>query len=239
MIRFILLRLLLSLPFAASLQAGDSANEPPGGDQSLSALQKRVAENPDNLEYRYDLGIAYNELAMDGDEDALERAMAIMEGILRDEPATRKARAMLGSMTVMKAQHAPLFSKLDYVKEGYGILDEIVEEHPDDPDLRLIRGANAARSPGFLGRGDVADEDFNWLVADIKRNPRAYNDNYTRTIFYYAGDWFLERREKRSVELLFRAKALPGAPRLAEPIKESLKKAKKMFPATYRSFQSQ
>jgi len=240
MVRFFILGVfLIGLCLPGRVESGKIDSPDPSSEQSIPALEKRVRENPENIEYRYALGIAYNEVAMHDDEDALERAIAIMNGILDDDPTNRRARAMLGSMTVMKAQHASLFSKLDYVREGYGILDEVVARYPHDPDLRLIRGANAARSPGFLGRGEIADQDFAWLLQDIEAHPEKYDDQYTRTICYYAGDWLLERREKRAVELLFRAKALPGAPRLAEPIAEALQEAKKMFPSTYRALEAQ
>ncbi|MGE9296915.1 MAG: tetratricopeptide repeat protein [Puniceicoccales bacterium] len=215
------------------------ADNAEAGDQSIAALEKKVAANPDDIEARYDLGLAYNELAIHDDEAALERAIIVMRSILKDDPNYIKARAMLGSMTVMKAQYAPMMEKLDYVKEGYGMLDDIIAKHPDNADLRLIRGANAANSPGFLGRGDIATEDFDWLITDIKTHPDAYDNSYQRTIYFYAGDWFLSKRDKRAVPLLIKAQKLSGAPRLAPSIAESLKKARKVFPSTYRSYQSQ
>ncbi|MEO0795959.1 MAG: tetratricopeptide repeat protein [Verrucomicrobiota bacterium] len=213
--------------------AEQTVDQQTGEDVSIEALEKKAAANPDDLEIRYDLGIAYNEKAITGDEDALERAITIMRSILQDQPANLKAKAMLGSCTVMKAQYASIFSKLDYVEEGYTILDEVVTANPDNQDLRLIRGANAARSPSFLGRSDVADTDFNWLIKDIESRPENYDDNYKRTVYYYAGHWFLEQREKRCIDILLIARDLPGAPRLSDDIKDALVSAKKRFPTTY------
>jgi len=202
-------------------------------DQSVESLEKRVAADPDNLQLRYDLGVAYNELAIDGSEKALDKAIRIFGDLVKEDPNMVKAKAMLGSCTVMKAQYVSIFSKLDYVKEGYGILDEAVAADPDNPDLRLIRGANAAKSPGFLGRGDVADEDFEWLLNDVQSGVNSYDDNYRRTIYFYVGDYFLEERDNRCAELLLLAEKTSGAPRLTKKIKQSLKEARKKFPSTF------
>ncbi|WP_269538912.1 tetratricopeptide repeat protein [Cerasicoccus fimbriatus] len=229
----------LGLFFAALLAAlplhANRELKADNGDQSLAGLEKRVAADPDNLELRYDLGIAYTEVAMnEEDEEALDRSLIIFKQILKDDPNNAKTRAMLGSNTVMKAQYVSIFSKLDYVEEGYTILDELIASDPNNPDTRLIRGINASRSPGFLGRGDVAEEDFNWLLTDLQKSANTYDDNYRRTIYYYVGDWYLDDRDKRCVELLLKASQLPGAPRLTDDIEKSLKKAQKRFPSTYR-----
>ncbi|MBK1860057.1 tetratricopeptide repeat protein [Cerasicoccus arenae] len=208
-------------------------------DQSIEALQKRVTQNPKDLELRYALGIAYNEQAMNDDEAALDQAIKIFQDIVKEDPNSVKAKAMLGSCTVMKAQHVSIFKKLDYVEDGYTILDQVVADKPNDPDLRLIRGVNAARSPGFLGRSDVAETDFEWLLADLKKTDNHYDDNYRRTIYFYVGDWFLEQRDSRCVELLMKASKTPGAPRLTDDIKKSLKKAKKRFPSTYAALEKE
>lgn len=204
-------------------------------DHHIAALEKKVAANPDDMALRYDLGLAYNEEAMHGDESALEQAIATFKLIVRKDPSQLKAQAMLGSCLVMKAQYASVFKKLDYCEEGYGILDQVVGENPDDPDLRLIRGVNAARSPAFLGRGDIADEDFAWLLADVESGNNDYDDHYRRTIFFYVGDYFLQERDNRCVELLMTAQSTPGAPRLTADINDALRQAKKKFPSTYAS----
>lgn len=216
-----------SLRAESDLKADNSA------DQSIAALEEKVAQHPDNLHLRYELGIAYNDQAMRDDEDALDQAIDTFAEIINDDPAMLKAHAMLGSCTVMKAQYVSIFKKMDYVKQGFGMLDEVVSDHPDDPELRLIRGINAARSPGFLGRSDVAEEDFEWLLADVQAQNNNYDDNYRRTIYFYVGDYFLEERDERCVELLLAARDTPGAPRLTDDIAQSLKKAKKKFPSTY------
>lgn len=208
-------------------------------DMSVEALEKRVSADPDNRELRYELGIAYNEQAMHDDEEALDKAIEVFQDLVDEDPDMVKAKAMLGSCTVMKAQHVSIFSKLDYVEKGYTILDEVVKTDPGNPDLRLIRGVNAARSPGFLGRGDVADEDFEWLLEDVKADKNHYDDNYRRTIYFYVGDYFLEERDDRCVELLVKAAGMPGAPRLSDDIQEALKSAKKKFPTTYSELENE
>ncbi|WP_309386354.1 tetratricopeptide repeat protein [Cerasicoccus frondis] len=218
-----------------ALHAEQDLKADTSGDQSIPGLEKKVAANPDDLELKYDLGIAYSEKAMnDEDEKALDKSIAIFEQILKKDPDNAKTQAMLGSNTVMKAQYVSIFSKLDYVEKGYTILDELITKDPSNPDTRLIRGINAARSPSFLGRSDVATQDFEWLLADMQEASNTYDDNYRRTIYYYVGDWYLEERDSRCVELLLKASKTSGAPRLTDDIEKSLTRAKKRFPSTYR-----
>lgn len=240
MSRFSLLMMIcMSLCGLSSAHAERELQSECTDDMSVAALEKRVAANPDNLELRYELGIAYNEQAMQDNEKALDKAISVFKELVQDNPDMVKAKAMLGSCTVMKAQHVSIFSKLDYVEEGYTILDAVVAQDPDNPDLRLIRGVNAARSPGFLGRGDVAEEDFEWLLADVQAGANQYDDNYRRTIYFYVGDYFLEERDDRCVELLVKASQLGGAPRLTSDIQKALKTAKKKFPSTYAELEKE
>ncbi|WP_309399794.1 tetratricopeptide repeat protein [Cerasicoccus maritimus] len=224
---------------AGALHAERDLKADTSGDQSIAGLEKKLAQDPNNLDVKYDLGIAYTEVAMnDESEQALDKSIVIFKEILKVDPDNAKTQAMLGSNTVMKAQYVSIFSKLDYVEKGYTILDELIASDPDNPDTRLIRGINSARSPGFLGRGDVATEDFEWLLADMEKSSNTYDDNYRRTIYYYVGDWYLEERDKRCVALLMKAHSTPGAPRLTDDIEKSLKRAKKRFPSTYRKLEN-
>lgn len=199
----------------------------------VERLETKVAENPENLELRYELGLAYNELALNDNEAALNKAIAEFEFILEKDPSRVKAQAFIGSLTVLKAKYASIFTKIHYAEKGFDMLDEAVEASPDDPDVRLIRAANSSEVPRFLGRSAEAREDFDWLLAHIKSNPEWFNDGLRRSVYFYAGEFALKRDDDAAVELLLTAQATPGATRLEHRITEALEKAREEFPDSF------
>lgn len=199
-------------------------------EQAVAELEAQVAHNPHDPEIRYRLGIAYNDLAQRGDEEALEKAINIFEALLAENPHMLKAEAMLGSATVLKAKYVSIFSKLKYAKQGFKTLDAVVDKAPENADIRLIRAINSSRVPGFLGRSNIAEEDFNWLLKTVKTNPNAFSSDMKRSIYFYAGEFALKSDDESAVYLLQRAQNTPGQSRLSLNIDETLAEARKTFP---------
>lgn len=228
---------LLIFSFISFVIAGLSllqANEETPESLNAARLESAIVQNPDDLELRYELGLAYNELALVGEEDALDKAIEQFEFILERDPSKAKAKAFLGSTTVLKAKYSSIFTKLSYAEKGFDILDEAVELAPDNPDVRLIRAANSSEVPRFLGRRDKAEEDFAWLLANIELNPVWFNDGLRRSVYLYAGEFALKRDDESAVELLQIAQATPGATRLEHRITEALEKAREEFPDSFQ-----
>ncbi|WOO41108.1 hypothetical protein [Rubellicoccus peritrichatus] len=202
--------------------------------QHAKRLELAVAENPEDLDLHYDLGLAYNELALNDDEDAIDKAIDQFEYILEQDPTRVKAMAFIGSLTVLKARYSSIFTKLSHAEKGFDILDKAVETAPDDPDVRLIRAANSSEVPGFLGRSDEAEADFDWLLANIELNPDWFNDGLRRSVYFYAGEFALKKDDDSAVELLLAAQTTPGASRLEHRIDEALEEARKEFPDSFQ-----
>ncbi len=203
----------------------------------IARLEAEVAQNPDDLDLRYNLGQAYNSLAMLDEEDeneaAMEKALDTFEYIYERDPRRIDARAMVGSTTVLKARFAFVITKIHWAKKGFAILDETVEAEPDNAHLRLIRAANSSKVPGFLGRGDEAREDFAWLLAEMARSPEKYEDAFRRSVYFYAGEYALENDDESAVDLLRKAQATAGAKSLDHRIAKALTQAEKEFPESF------
>lgn len=205
----------------------------PSWDQRLSTLEAELAVNPDSAELRYQMGVLWNEKAVEGDGEALDQAIAVFEALVEDHPDSHRARAFLGSCYVLKARDASVFTKMRWCRKGFVLLDDTVTDAPDDLDARLIRAINAAQVPGFLGRGKVADEDFAYLLERADDPALEANQELRRAIYYHAGDYALQQRDSKAVTLLTKARQLPGDPSLDPAINQALEDARLRFPQQF------
>lgn len=203
-------------------------------EQHITNMEALVAAKPGDPELRYSLGLAYNDQAqLEDNEAALEKAIAIFEGLQEEYPGMLKAQAMLGSAMVLKARYAIVFRKLHYAKKGFNMLDAAIEANPESADIRLIRAANAANVPAFLGRKKIAREDFAWLLSDIEAHPERYDDGMRRAIYFYAGEFALKSDDDQAVHLLQLAQTTPGQMRLEPRIAAALDEARQQFPESF------
>lgn len=205
---------------------------------NIASLEQAVSGAPDDLDLQYQLGLAYNDFALlaeeDENEEALEKAIAIFEDIYKQDPSRVEAQAMLGSATVLKARFSSIFTKIRWAERGFVIIDEAVEADPENVGLRLIRAANAAQVPGFLGRSDEASGDFAWLLAEIEKNPEKFDDGLRRSVYFYAGEYRMKKDDKSAADLLLKAQATPGEDRLDHRITEALAEAQMKFPEAFQ-----
>jgi len=197
--------------------------------QLVEETKAELKEDPGNTDLRYQLGAIYNELAVRGDEEALEKALKIFKQICESHPERTEALAFYGSMVVLKARYANIFRKNHYARQGFEILDRAVMEAPRNPQVRLIRAGNSAEVPGILGRGDEAQEDFQWLFERYREEPERFPPKFRRVFFVLAGKYLLDKGDPQSLKFLEKAKELPGSAHLTPQLKEELRKARKRF----------
>ena len=72
--------------------------------------------------------------------------------------------------------------KMSHVNKGIGLMDKAIKLDPDNISVRLVRGLNSSRLPGFLNRGEVAIEDFEHLASLIPQRPHLPQS--TRKLIY-------------------------------------------------------
>jgi hypothetical protein len=112
-------------------------------------------------------------------------------------------RGYQGAMEVVRAKHSrwpP--NKLKYLNRGAEILDELVEEYPEDLEVRYLRLASYRFLPFFLSRDDSVAEDLQVLVADLPGKPEAFSPPVYRAVLRFVldnGD--LEAEDRTRFEL--------------------------------------
>lgn len=138
----------LSLPAAMVLPA-HAAETVSAGEVSPELLALR------------EQGIALHDRAVEGDEDAAEKAVAQLELYLERFSKDGEARAYLGSAYTMMARDASsVVNKTRYANRGVRHLDRALDAAPGMFTVRLIRAKVNSSLPEMFGRGGAALEDM-------------------------------------------------------------------------------
>ncbi|QXD15519.1 carotenoid biosynthesis protein [Rhodocaloribacter litoris] len=117
-------------------------------------------------------------LASADEEDYIDRAEALIA--TQGADAEPVVRAYGAAFEVMKAKHAfwP-FDKYRHVQRGLPVLDALVEEHPDDAEIRFLRLLSCYYLPGLFGRSETVSQD----IAALGRLLPAARDAYPPTLY--------------------------------------------------------
>ena len=92
------------------------------------------------------------------DPSVIEEAQAALEHRTDDDPT---AAAYFAAFTVLEAKHARWpHLKLRFLNRGLGELDDLVEAHPDQVEIRYLRLLSCYFLPRFFGRTESVEEDF-------------------------------------------------------------------------------
>jgi len=142
----------------------------------IEVFQLRLSESPQDYEILKALGIAYHfKAGMDADAFA-----SLAVGYLTKAHELNKkdyvTMCYLGAATSRMAQTTwnPI-AKMNYSNEGMGFMDKAVRKAPDNVTVRMTRGKTSLDMPSFLGRGDLALEDFAYLEKLIEQNSGLYD----------------------------------------------------------------
>lgn len=133
------------------------------------ALRVQLAAAPTNVVLLVTAGERAHNLAGGGDDAVIPEGEAWLKQALELQPTNALARALLGSLTVIKARGEFWPNvQLRHVRAGNALLDEAVAAAPDDPRVRSLRAFNNAHQPAFLGRKDILRDDLPWLWERIQ-----------------------------------------------------------------------
>lgn len=136
---------------------------------SFPALRAQLAASPTNVVLLVIAGERAHNLAGGGDDAVIPEGEAWLKRALELQPTNAVARALLGSLTVIKARGEFWPNvQLRHVRAGNALLDEAVAVAPDDPRVRSLRAFNNAHQPAFLGRRDILRADLRWLWERIQ-----------------------------------------------------------------------
>lgn len=113
--------------------------------------------------------------AVGGDKQATEQCIALLETAVHDQPANRVAEAYLGSAYALRSRDMTFgFAKLSTFRRGMALMDEAVAAAPENPRVRLVRALTCDPLPAFLGRKQIARDDFAKLAEMAKASPEKF-----------------------------------------------------------------
>jgi cytochrome c-type biogenesis protein CcmH/NrfG len=144
--------------------------------EKIEALQRSLNNSPQNYEMLKALGIAYHFKA-GTDADAF--ASLAVDYLTKAHELNKRdyvTMCYLGAATSRMAQTTwnPI-SKMNYSNKGMGFMDKAARKAPDNVTVRMTRGKTSLDMPAFLGRGNLAVEDFAYLEKLIEQNPGLYD----------------------------------------------------------------
>lgn len=163
------LLILLALP------AGTSALQSVGTDYpTLAERRAQLEEALDRRPGDYDTLVDYAAIlhlqGIEGDDDAAEKALEILEELHGERPDHPVVRVYLGSALLLKAGRTwAVWKKGSLSKEGIRHMDAAVELAPLDPEIRFMRGASLRPLPGFFDMEEQAREDLTWVAERAER----------------------------------------------------------------------
>ena len=142
--------------------------------EKISGFQKGLDQNSSDYEALKALGIAYHIKAGKDAKAYAPRAVEFLSRAYEINKKDNQTMCYLGSATTMMAKTTwnPI-KKMSYVNKGTGLMDKAVKRDPDNVSVRMTRALNSKSLPSFLNRGDIALEDFEYLVGLIEKNPES------------------------------------------------------------------
>jgi hypothetical protein len=130
----------------------------------------------DRQQYSYRLGVArtaYFRVITNGNEDSSKQAHAALSELEQAYPGDPVAKAYHGSLQLLDVAHSwAIWNLRKQTTDGLAMLDEAVNQAPDEPEARFIRAATSWHLPGFLHRRAQSEADFELLAGQAERDVR-------------------------------------------------------------------
>ncbi|RME13745.1 MAG: hypothetical protein D6799_07750, partial [Bacteroidetes bacterium] len=112
-------------------------------------------------------------------------------------PEIQGYRAMF---SFMMANHAiDPFSKWHYFSKGRKILEEQINQHPDNTELRFLRFVIQCNIPSILGYSDKISQDKELLLNALKSNQIKDEDLKQRIVLFLKSNHHLSEKEKKEL----------------------------------------
>lgn len=169
-------------------------------DNKISEFQQRL--NQDSLDYEMlkAIGIAYHTKAKKDPKKYATKAVDFLTRAHETERKDYETMCYLGSATTMMAQTTwnPI-KKMSHVNKGTGHMDKAVRKDPDNISVRMTRAFNSKNLPSFLGRGDIALEDFEYLAGLIDKNSDSL-ESIKKKVYTNLAELFRKKGDKAKAE---------------------------------------
>lgn len=125
--------------------------------------------------------------AVAGDKRATEQCVTLLEDVVKEQPNNQVARVYLGSAYALRSRAMSFgFAKLSTFRRAMALMDDAVAAAPENPRVRLVRALTCDPLPAFLGRRQVAHEDFTKLAEMAKRFPENFTPGELKIVHEHA-----------------------------------------------------
>jgi tetratricopeptide (TPR) repeat protein len=188
---------------------------------AYGALGGHAAVKPDTAtdrqQYEYRLGVArtaYFKVITSNDEAASRQAHTALAELEQAYPGDPVAKAYHGSLELLDAAHSwAVWNLHKQAADGLTLLDEAVNQAPDEPEARFIRAATSWHLPGFYHRKAQCEADFALLAGRAEEDARRGRlpPELAAATYNYWGQILVNRGDIAGAQGAFRA-ALRVAP---------------------------
>ena len=172
--------LMLILMLLSGCFAGSSAkSERKLDSQILSKIRNKITadykKNPRDSKNIYNYAIL--NIVASPDISSLHLSIQLFDEYLAKKPEDLAAQMYNGYALVLAAElyqkQKNYFKAAEYSKKGFYLMDEAVDQAPDNITLRLIRSRFDSQTPQEVGRYVLAIKDLKYLLANKDKFPAA------------------------------------------------------------------
>ena len=159
-----------------------------------------------------------------GEQQAVIDCVHALEARLGKQPNDQRARVYLGSCWTLRSRDLPFGpGKLSALRKGIALMDEAAAAAPDDSKVLLVRALTNESLPRFLGRGQIAREQLNLLVASTQMKPETLSASDRQLLYLKAGEAASRAGdEKRARELWKQGRTISADPKLNAELEQAL-----------------
>ncbi len=148
-----------------------------------------------------ELGIIYHIKTVENTRDPqmVKKTYDLLKKAYAKDKSNPLTKAYLGSVTTMMATTVENgMQKMKFVKRGTRQMDNAIKDHPDDVNLRMLRGNNSLNLPKFLKRARYAVQDFSHVLKLTKGAPA----DFRATVHFALGNAYelLEESDKAKAQ---------------------------------------
>ncbi len=184
---------------------------------ALLPLSLAAAPNEKEIAAFYARGLA-------GDKEAVVNCIAVLEQALAERPNDQLARVYLGSACTLRSRDLPFgLAKWTALQRGIALMDEAAAAAPNDARVQLLRAVTNEAFPGVLGRGKIAREALDELVAAVEKDPAKLKPSDRQLLYLNAGEAAQKAGDRaRADEMWRRGLVLAADPKLTAEIRAAL-----------------
>jgi hypothetical protein len=115
--------------------------------------------------------VAYFKVIVSSDQAEDVKAHEALSELEHDYPGDPVAKAYHGSLELLDAAHSwAIWNLHKQAADGLNLLDEAVNQAPEEPEARFIRAATSWHLPGFYHRKAQCESDFALLAGRAERD---------------------------------------------------------------------